>query len=130
MSIRFLTIDEVMHIHRDQIRRYGGSSELRDAGLLDAAIAMPQQQFAGQYLHGDLPSMAAAYLYHLAKNHPFADGNKRVGAAAANVFLRMNGHRLNCTNDQLAEFVLKIAGSESTKDDAVAFFRDHTIAWG
>ncbi len=117
-----------MQIHRDQIERYGGSMELRDAGLLDAAIAMPQQQFAGQYLHADLASMAAAYLYHLAKNHPFVDGNKRVGAAAANVFLRMNGSRLECTNNDLAEFVLKVAGSENSKDDAIEFFRTRVVS--
>ena len=124
MPIRFLTNDEVMRIHRDQIERYGGSLGLRDGGLLDAAITMPQQQFAGQYLHADLPSMAAAYLYHLAKNHPFIDGNKRVGAAAANVFLRMNGSYLSCTNDVLAELVLRVADGSTSKDEVIEFFRN------
>jgi death-on-curing protein len=73
---RFLTIDEILDLHADQIRRYGGSHGVRDRGLLDSALAMTSQAFGGQYGHPDLPAMAAAYLYHLVRNHPFVDGNK------------------------------------------------------
>jgi death-on-curing protein len=103
MDVIFLTREEVVAIHRDQIARYGGSIELRDQGLLEAALAMPQQSFGGQYLHSDLASMAAAYLFHQVKNHPFVDGNKRVGAASAVVFLLMNGQRLDCSEDEYAD---------------------------
>jgi death-on-curing protein len=77
VEIVFLTTDEALAIHRDQIARYGGSPGLRDAGLLDSALATPQTGFGGEYLRRDLFEMAAAYLLQLVKNHPFVDGNKR-----------------------------------------------------
>ena len=76
MSPDFLTLDEVLEIHRDQIERYGGAAGIRDLGLLQSALAQPSATFGGQYLHADLHEMAAAYLYHLVQNHPFLDGNK------------------------------------------------------
>ncbi|MDX1970814.1 MAG: type II toxin-antitoxin system death-on-curing family toxin [Planctomycetaceae bacterium] len=128
MDTVFLTVEDVLHIHADQIRRYGGSAELSDGNLLDAAVAMPRQQFGGQLLHPDLASMGAAYLFHLVKNHPFVDGNKRVGAAAANVFVRLNGYQLNCTNEDLVQLVLSVAVGQTSKDEAAAFFGDHLKA--
>jgi len=77
------------------IKTYGGSEGLRDAGLLHSAIAVPQASFGGNYLHAGLFEMAAAYLYHIVQNHPFVDGNKRTGAAAAIVFLAMNDIRFD-----------------------------------
>lgn len=82
MDPEYLTTEDVLEIHADQIERYGGSGGIRDRGLLEAAVAMPQASFDGQLLHGDLFEMAAAYLYHLVQNHPFVDGNKRAGTAA------------------------------------------------
>ena len=70
-SCIFLTLDEIMEIHRDQIGRYGGIPGLRDRTLLDAANAMPMSGFGGNYLHPYIPSKAAAYMYHIAMNHPF-----------------------------------------------------------
>jgi death-on-curing protein len=86
----FLTLDEVLELHRESIQRYGGSAEVRDLGLLLSALAMPATTFAGEFLHADLPAMAAALLFHIVQNHPFVDGNKRAGAAAARVFVLMN----------------------------------------
>lgn len=126
MTPRFLTQAEVVVIHTDQILRYGGSDGIRDLGLLQSALAMPMAGFGGQYLHPTLPEMAAAYLFHLVKNHPFVDGNKRVAAAAANVFLILNGLTLAGDQDAYADLVLAAAGSECTKDDIAQFFRDHT----
>ena len=77
--IEFLTLDDVLESHREQIRVYGGSEGLRDLGLLESAIAQPPAGFGGVPLHRDLYEMAAAYLFHLVQNHPFIDGNKRVG---------------------------------------------------
>ena len=76
----FLSIDNVLYLHASAIREEGGSDGLRELALLESAVMMPQQQFGGNYLHPDLPSMAAAYLYHIACNHPFIDGNKRYDA--------------------------------------------------
>jgi len=69
----FLTLDEILAIHRDQIERYGGAYGVRDMGLLQSAVAMPSAAAYGQYLHTDLCEMAAAYLFHIAQNHAFVD---------------------------------------------------------
>lgn len=83
MEITFLEVDDVLRIHQDQIERYGGGSELRDAGLLSSAVESPRATFDGQSLHADLYEMAGAYLFHIVQNYPFVDGNKRAGTAAA-----------------------------------------------
>jgi death-on-curing protein len=119
----FLTLDEILAIHRDQIARYGGSPGVRDWGLLQSAIAMPAATFGGQFLHGDLCEMAAAYLFHLVRNHPFADGNKRVGAVAAYVFLAMNQMQLTADQDAYADLVLSVARGETTKSAVAEFLR-------
>ena len=74
---RFLSVDDVLVLHAIAIEDQGGDPLLRDHGLLESAVATPAQQFGGQYLHEDIPAMAAAYAFHICKNHPFADGNKR-----------------------------------------------------
>lgn len=86
----FLSLDEILEIHEEQIERYGGSTGLRDAAGLESAVATPQATFGGEFLHTSISAMAAAYLFHLCQNHPFIDGNKLVGANAAITFLRMN----------------------------------------
>jgi death-on-curing protein len=101
MAPVFLTTEDVLAIQVDQVRRYGGSEGLRDEGLLLSALAMPQAGFAGEYLHGDDFEMAAAYLFHIVMNHPFIDGNKRVGAVAARVFLALNGWEVRLPADDL-----------------------------
>ncbi len=126
MAPLFLRLDEVVAIHEEMIRRYGGSAGIRDLGLLEAAVAMPEASFGGQYLHDGLPAMAAAYLFHLVSNHPFVDGNKRVGAAAADVFLGMNGCRLGASQEEYAAFVLAVAAGHTGKEAALAFFQQHT----
>jgi death-on-curing protein len=83
----FLDLEEVLDLHETSIARYGGDAAIRDPGLLKSAIAQPGAAVGGQFLHPDLPSMAAALLFSLVMNHPFVDGNKRTGAAAARVFL-------------------------------------------
>ena len=85
-EIRFLSVDDVLAIHEDTMEHEGGLAGVRDPGLLESAVLMPQQQFGGQYLHAGLGAMAAAYLFHIAQNHPFNDGNKRAAAMAALVF--------------------------------------------
>lgn len=125
MEITFLSLSEVIAIHETQIHRFGGSLGIRDQGLLEAAVNMPQATFGGQFLHDGLQAMAAAYLFHLVANHPFIDGNKRVGAASADVFLGMNRWQLMADPDTYAEFVLAVAASRLEKNDALEFFRYH-----
>ncbi len=105
----FLDLHEVIEIHRDQVARYGGRPGLRDMALLQAAVAVPQASFGGRYLHADLFEMAAAYLFHITQDHPFVDGNKRVGAVAALVFLALNGVEVRITNRALGDIVLAVA---------------------
>jgi death-on-curing protein len=124
----FLTIEEVLAIHRDQIERYGGSDGLRDVGLLQSAVAAPAATFDGAFLHADLFEMAAAYLFHLASNHPFVDGNKRVGAAAALVFLELNGVSFDASEDDLERTVLAVAEGRLRKSKLTEFFRAHSRA--
>jgi death-on-curing protein len=126
VEIAFLTLDEVVAIHRDQIERYGGSLGVRDWGLLRSAIAMPSATFGGQFLHADLCEMAAAYLFHIVQNHPFIDGNKRVGAVAADVFLALNDVQLIAVEDEYAELVLSVARGENSKSGIAEFIRSHT----
>ncbi len=128
MDIAFLTLDEVVAIHRDQIERYGGTLGVRDWGLLQSAVAMPAVTFGGQYLHADLYEMAAAYLFHMVQNHAFVDGNKRIGAVAADVFLALNDTELVASQDDYAELVLSIARGEAGKSEAAAFFRANSTA--
>jgi death-on-curing protein len=88
---RFLTLDEVLTLHKASLDAYGGADGILDRGKLDASLAMPQQGLGGEYAHEFPFGMAAAYGYHLAMNHAFRDGNKRTAFAAMVVFLRMNG---------------------------------------
>ena len=117
----FLTLDEALAIHADQIRRYGGSHGVRDIGLLSSALAMPRASFGGMYLHTSLAEMAAAYLFHLAQNHPFLDGNKRTALAAALAFIWINDQRLEAGDDELTELVMGIAAGRLGKADAAVF---------
>jgi death on curing protein len=122
----FVTLEEVLEIHRDEIERHGGTLGVRDDGLLESAVAAPQAGFGGHYLHGDLYEMAAAYLFHLVQNHPFLDGNKRVGTAAALVFLTMNGIETKMTNQVLVDMVLGVAQGKMDKSAIADFFRKHS----
>ena len=122
MALIFLTVEEILEIHADQIKRYGGRSGLRDLGLLQSAVAVPRSSSGGRYLHGTLFEIAAAYLFHTVQNHPFVDGNKRVGTAAALVFLKMNGIDIAVPNDALVELVLDVAQGKVNKTEIAEFF--------
>ncbi len=119
----FLDFDQVLQIHQSLIERYGGSEGLRDVGLLHSALATPRATFDGQWLHGDLFEMAAAYLFHLVQNHPFLDGNRRVGAASAIIFLALNGIAIDADEDGLVEVTLAVARGEIEKTAIAEFFR-------
>ena len=99
-EIQFLTFADVVEIHEYQIENFGGASGLRDIELLKSAIGMPESTFGGAFLHPTIYEMAAAYLYHLVENHPFVDGNKRVGAMAALVFLDINNIDFELVKDK------------------------------
>jgi len=123
----FLRLDEAVEIHNDQIKRYGGLPGIRDLELLKSAIAMPSVGFGGAYLHTDIFEMAAAYLFHIVRNHPFIDGNKRTGAASAVVFLKMNGMELYTEEDTLVKLVFSVAEGKTDKAEIITFIRKYTI---
>ncbi|MDZ4169949.1 MAG: type II toxin-antitoxin system death-on-curing family toxin [Coriobacteriia bacterium] len=124
---RFLTVDEVVHLHTLQLDRFGGLDGLRDPGLLESAVAMPQAGFGGHFVHEDVHEMAAAYLFHLVKNHPFIDGNRRVGFHAAYVFLALNGYELRMSETAAYDLVIATAEGRATKADITAAFREHAV---
>lgn len=126
MQPLFLTLEEVLAIHRDQIERYGGSHGLRDEGMLRSALAMPSAGVGDEYFHSGLHEMAAAYLFHLAQDHPFVDGNKRVAAVAAFVFLWLNGTELTASETEYERIVRRAASGEASKSQLSEFFRVHT----
>src|ERR1700677_4261739 len=126
MEPDFLSLEKILEIHQIQIQEFGGGDGIRDIGLLQSATSMPQAQFGGQYLHASLHEVAAAYLYHLALNHPFIDGNKRVGAMAADIFLLMNGILLTADEADLADITLEVAQRKMEKPEIAAFFRKHS----
>src|SRR6266436_2077892 len=123
MAPIFLAFDEVLIIHTDQIARYGGTPGVRDLGLLQSALAQPQATFGGQFLHADIYEMAAAYLFHLVQNHPFVDGNKRVGAAVTDIFLTLNGIELQADEKEYAALVLSVADGKMEKSDLAKFLQ-------
>jgi death on curing protein len=126
-EITFLSLGEALEIHRDQISRYGRSPGLRDLDLLKSALGMPQATFSGEFLHTDIFEMAAAYLFHIVKNHPFIDGNKRAGVLSALVFLALNGYEFTAPQDAFAAMVFALAGGELAKADVAVFIRQWAV---
>ena len=125
-GIRFLSVDDVLAIQENTIRHEGGLAGIRDPGLLESAVTMPWQSIGGEYLHPDLAAMAAAYLYHIAQNHPFHDGNKRAGAMAALVFLHVNGVKALPDPENLERATVRVAAGEMAKAELTAWFRTTT----
>jgi death on curing protein len=122
-DIHFLDLEQVREIHQSQLDLHGGSAGLRDEGLLRSALSQPEASFGGKWLHAGLHEMASAYLFSLVGNHPFVDGNKRVGAVATVVFLRLNGIVMDADQDAYAELVLAVAAEKAARDDVVTFLR-------
>ncbi len=123
----FLTLDEVVAIHADQVRRYGGQTRLRDLGLLQSALGMPETTFEGEFVHGTLFEMAAAYVFHAARKHPFVDGNKRTALMCALVFLGLNSWRLEAESDALYELVDGVAAGSVDKAEVAVLLRQNSV---
>ena len=120
----FLTLAEVIEIHHNQIDLYGGKDGIRDLSLLQSAIAQPEATFEGQWLHEDLIEMAAAYAFHIARNHPFLDGNKRTALASALVFLGLNKIYILDPEQKLLTVMLKVAEGHLQKGELAKMFRN------
>ena len=121
MKIFFLSLEQVLQIHESRIKLYGGSTGVRDQNLLESAIQTPAQGFGGEFLHEFPFEMAADYLFHLAKNHAFVDGNKRTSLACCLVFLDINGFEISAAESDLEDLVLRTATGKIDKKQIAAF---------
>jgi death-on-curing protein len=124
---RFVTIEEVIMIHDDQIKSFGGSLGIRDYGLLESAVFQPQASFNGQLLHPDIYSQSASYLYHLTMNHPFIDGNKRTAFAVTDVFIRINQYSLNINDIEAYDMMIKVATKVLNKQELILYLLESII---
>jgi death on curing protein len=123
----FLSKSIILRLHTRQIERFGGTNGLRDEGLLESAIAQPQATFGGQYLHATIYAQAAAYLYHIAMNHPFIDGNKRTAFATMDTFLLLNGYTLNLSNEEAYIMVVRVVEGGISKEELTIYLEQNVI---
>lgn len=125
--MRYLTLGEVLALHQRILQQTGGGAGLRDLGALEAAIGQPRQSFGGADLYPDLASKAAILAYTLIQNHPFVDGNKRVGHAALEVFLVLNGVELDTTVDDAEATIVAVASGKVGRDEFLSWVRRHVV---
>jgi death-on-curing protein len=123
----FLTLDDVLSLHEEQLRLFGGSTGIRQIDLLQSAMGNVEATFREIFLHETIFEMAAAYLYGICRNHPFVDGNKRTAVAAALTFLAMNGVEVDADEDEFYDLVIGVAEGRISKA-AVAVFLENNAA--
>ena len=119
----YLSVDQVLKLHADQTAAYGGATGLRDRGSLEAAVTRPAVTFGGEDLYPDIPTKSAALMHLLVLNHPFVDGNKRVGAQAAIVFAAANGWDCLASEDELVEITVAVAEGSVAVEALTIWFR-------
>ena len=125
--MRYLSLQEVLSLHSLLIAQSGGSSGLRDRGALESAVAQPEASFGGQDLYPDLASKAAALGHSLIQNHPFVDGNKRVGHGAMEVFLLLNGYEIDASTDEQEIIIIDVARGEVSRIELSAWISKHIV---
>jgi len=123
VSVEYLDTEDVLEIHALQLAEFGGMPGLRDRGLLESAVAQPQASAFGALIHEDVVAMASAYLFHIVRNHPFADGNKRAGLLAALVFLDLNGYDVPAEAPELYDVTIGVAEGALSKEVVDATLR-------
>ena len=126
MPTRFVPDEIVPFLHADLIRRYGGRYGLRDPGLLSSALAQPRMTGGGRYLHRSIFDKAAAYGYHLARNHPFVDGNKRIAFVIMDIFLQMNGWQIDAPEEEAYTTISALAQGNISKSALANWLKAHT----
>ena len=127
--MRYLTKDQICQIHRSLIAQSGGNSGIRDAGALDSAVAQPMMTFDGVDLYTTTAAKAAALGHAIIQNHPFIDGNKRVGHASMEVFLILNGFEINASVDTQETLILDIASGNVSRSELIEWLVDHLIKY-
>jgi len=124
--MRYLLIAEILDLHERLLADSGGASGVRDLGALESAVGQPHATFGGQDLYPDLVAKAAALCYSLVMNHPFIDGNKRIGHAAMETFLLLNGYEIDCDVDEQECVVLQLAAGDLSRNAFTEWVRLHT----
>lgn len=125
--IRYLTLDEILELHRIALERSGGAAGIRDLGLVESAVAQPSMAFGGVDLYPTLADKAAALGFSLIMNHPFVDGNKRVGHAAMETFLVINGLELAANVDYQEQLILDLAAGKVEREQFATWVRSHVV---
>ncbi len=123
---RWISLDVVLALHDRQLAEHGGGTGIRDAALLESALARPQHLYAYRSEETDLVALAAAYAFGLSRNHPFIDGNKRTAAVVCELFLRVNGYLLLANNAELYPLFIRLAAGDLEEPELTAWLRDHT----
>ena len=128
--MRYLTLGEVVDLHRAVIEETGGASGIRDLGALESALAQPRASFGGVDLHASLADKAAALCFSLVNNHAFIDGNKRIGHAATETFLILNGREIDAPVDEQERLMLDLASGRLTREQLAAWLLAHLCQAG
>lgn len=123
----YLSAEQIYALHAAQIESFGGARGCRDPGAVGAAVARPAMTFGGEDLYSDIAAKAAALMHSLVMNHAFLDGNKRVGAHAAILFLELNSYDLNITPDELETVTLSVARGEMDIEPLTIWFRQRVV---
>jgi death on curing protein len=126
--VRYLTLSEVLEVHRQVMAQSGGAEGLMHLPALESALAQPQMTFDGEELYPTLADKAAMLGYALIKNHPWLDGNKRIGHAVMEVFLVLNGYEIRATVDEQEHVMLQVATSEIAREEFTTWLRTHVVA--
>jgi death-on-curing protein len=125
--MNYLSYDEVLIIHQTALSTSGGSDEIRDEGLLHSAIDQPRMTFGSVDLYPTLVKKVSALAYSLIQNHPFIDGNKRVGHAAMEIMLMRNGSEISADIDEQEQIVLRVAAGELSREEFTSWLQSHVV---
>lgn len=125
-NINFISKRIVLYFHEQLIQIYGGTPGIRDENLLDSALAQPRLSHEGSYLHDSLFEMAAAYGYHICKNHPFVDGNKRTSLVVMDTFLQKNGYEITASEKEAYKIIMALASGEISKKELCEWLEENS----
>jgi death on curing protein len=125
--MRYLSLKEALELHRRIIEQSGGSTGIRDFGLLESALAQPLMTFGGHDLYSTIVEKASAVCFSIVKNHPFTDGNKRVGHAVMETFLILNGQEIDASVSEQEQVILGLAAGELDRESFTEWLRFHLV---
>lgn len=126
-QVTFLTLDEVLAIHHEEVEKFGGSHGVRDLNLLDSALQRPQSSFMGEDLYPTIFHKAAALMHSILLNHPFIDANKRTATVATAYFLNLNGYSIEVKQKELVEFALKVESKKMDLEQIAKWLKDISV---